>query len=161
MGVGGGEQREAAGEAKTEDADGAAVVGVGHPLGGLPDGGDGVAADVVVLHVRQLGGEYAEAAGGHGGGEGDEARLVHAEVVDAVENDERGSVGMTDRGIEASTDGAGGERESEVAGGDGLGDQAAEERGDGLVGDEIEDGYRLQMGVEEGQGDQGEKEQDA
>ena len=52
------------------------------------------AADVVVLDAGQLGGEDAEAAGGHRGGEGNEAGLVHAEMVDAVEHDEGGRVGV-------------------------------------------------------------------
>ena len=120
---------------------------MGEPGGGVADGVDGAGADVVVLDGRKLGGEDAQAAGGHGGGEGDEAGLVHAEVVDAVEDDEGGGVGLADRRVEACADGAAGEWEGDVGGGDAAGDEPAERGGDGLVGDEIEYGDGLEVGL--------------
>ena len=105
---------------------------------------------MVVLDAGELGGEDAEAAGGHGGGEGDEAGFVHAEVMHAVQDDECGGVGVVVGRVEAGADGALGSGDGEVAGGDGLGDDLAEERGDGLVGDEVEHGDGLEMALDEG-----------
>ncbi len=102
----GGEEGEASGEAEAENADGTVVLLGGEPCGGIADGVDGVGTDVVVLDVGEFRGEDSEAAGGHGGGEGDEAGLIDTEIVDAVEDDDGGRVGAMDRGVEASADGA-------------------------------------------------------
>jgi hypothetical protein len=124
-GVGGGDEGEAAGEAEAHDADGAAGLR-GEPLGGLADGADGGLIDVVVLDIRQLRGEDADAATGHGGGEAFEAGLVDAEMMDAVEDDEGGGVGFVFREVEAAADLSGFEGEREVLDGDGLGDELAD-----------------------------------
>ena len=61
---------------------------------------------MVVLDVGQLGGEDADSAACHGGGEGHEPGLVDAEVMDAVEDDERGGVGGVSGQVETCSDGA-------------------------------------------------------
>ncbi len=147
--VGGGDHGETAGEAEAHDADGASGAG-GEPVGGFADGAHGGGVDVVVLDVGQLGREHADAATGHGGGEGHEARLVDAEVVDTVEDDECRGVGFVLGQIEARADAARFDVEGDVLAGDGVGDEIANDAWNGLAGDEIEDGDGLQVGAEEG-----------
>ena len=118
---------------------------------------------MVVLDVGQLGGEDADAAGGHGGGEGLEAGLVDAEMVDAVEDDEGGGLGGVpgvELGeVEAGADGAGLGGEGEVFGGDGMGDGVADDGGDGLAGDLVEDGDGFEVVPGEGPGGDAEDDQ--
>jgi hypothetical protein len=109
-----------------------------------------VGVDVVVLDAGQFGREHAEAAGGHGGGEGDHARLVHAEVVDAVEDDDAGRIGVELRRVEAGANGSAGQRQRDDLALDGLEGDVAQQRRHLLVGDEIEHGERLQMRLDEG-----------
>jgi len=69
--------------------------------------------------------------------------------VDAVQDDDGGRVGDPGGCVEARADGATGQREGEVAGGEGLGDQAVEQRRDRLAADEVQHGDGLQ-GVMDG-----------
>ena len=99
--------------------------------------------DLVVLDAGEFGGEHAQSTGGDGRGEGDQAGLVHAEVVDAVQHNQRGGVGMFAGCVEARADRAAGQRERDLGGGDWFGDDAAQQRRDRLVGDEVQHGDGL------------------
>ena len=90
------------------------------------------------------------AAGAHGGGEGDEAGFVDAEIVDAMEDDERRGVRVLEGGIEAGADGTGGGGIGEVFDSNPIGDSPAERLGDGLIGDEVEDGGSLKVDAHDG-----------
>ena len=157
-GVGGGEEGESAGEGQAHDAYGATGL-FGEPLGGLADGADGGGADVVILDVGKLWGEDAEAAGGHGGGEGLKAGLVDAEMVDAVQDDEGGGVLLLDFGkVKAGADGTGFGGDGKFFGRDGVGDDVADKGWDGVAGDLVEDGDGFEVIFDKGPG--GEEEND-
>ena len=83
-------------------------------------------------------------------GKGYQAGLVHAQVVHAMDDHDRRSMGMVHRGVHARPHGAAGEREGKLGGGDGVGDQPAQRRGDGLIADAIQDRDRLQPRPERG-----------
>ena len=109
---------------------------------------------MVVLDVGQLRGENAKAAGRHGGGKGHQPGLVDAEVMDAVEDDESGSlgelVGRELRQVEAGADRPGLGRDRCVFGGNRVGYKIADDRRNGLARDLVEHGDGFEMIFAEG-----------
>ena len=130
-----------------------------HPLRRIANGANGVGGDLVILDPRQLRREDAQAAGRKRRRESDQPRLVHAQMVDAVEHNQRRRIGMIDRRIKPRSNWAVSCRNGQVASGDSLISNSTQHRWFWLIGNQSEYGGGFKVCPDKRLGDQRKHEQ--